>query len=81
MSRIRGVAPEQTSEPYIARVLKAQAKTWGGPLLNHLVYARRPALFKAVRGMWAAVDKDGLVGAELIALVNRRVAHLNGCVF
>ncbi len=80
MSRLKGVNAEET-EGYIGRVLKAQAKTWGGPLLNHLVYARRPDLFKAVRGMWSAVDKDGLVGPKLIALVNRRVAMLNACVF
>ena len=80
MSRLSGVDLERT-EGTIARVLKAQAKTWGGPLLNHLIYARRPALFKAVRGMWSAVDQDGLVGPQLIALVNRRVAQLNGCVF
>ena len=43
MSRLSGVDLERT-EGTIARVLKAQAKTWGGPLLNHLIYARRPAL-------------------------------------
>ena len=80
MARLDGVDVER-AEGYIARVLESQAKTWGGPLLNHLIYARRPDLFKAVRGMWSAVDKDGLVGPELIALVNRRVAMLNGCEF
>ena len=80
MSRLPEVDLEQT-EGYVARVLKAQAKTWGGPLLNHLIYARRPTLFQAVRGMFTAVDKDVLVGPQLIALVNRRVAQLNGCVF
>ena len=80
MARLDGVDLERT-EGYVARVLEAQRKTWGSPLLNHLIYARRPDLFKAVRGMWSAVDKDGLVGPELIALVNRRVAMLNGCLF
>ena len=54
---------------------------WGAPLANHLVYARRPDLFRAVRGMWGALDKDGMLGEALVSLVNRRVARLNGCEF
>ena len=42
MGRIKGVDPNAT-QGYIARVLAAQAATWGSPLLNHLIYARRPA--------------------------------------
>lgn len=80
MSRIPPVDPG-TTEGYVARVLAAQADTWGAPLNNHLVYAHRPDLFRAVRGMWTAVDRDGLIGAALLSLVNRRVASLNGCAF
>ena len=42
MARVEGVDPGQVSDEYTAKVLAAQAKTWGAPLLNHLVYARRP---------------------------------------
>ena len=80
MSRIEGVDPEQ-AEGYVKRTLDGQAKLWGAPLLNHLVYARRPDLFKAVRGMFTGLDRDGLLGPALVSLVNRRVAALNGCVF
>ena len=80
MPRIPPIDPDTTTG-YTAKVLDAQAKTWGAPLNNHLVYAHRPKLFKAVRGMWTAVDADGLLGDALLALVNRRVASLNGCVF
>ena len=80
MSRIKGVSIEQT-EGYVRRTLEAQARLWGGPLLNHLVYARRPKLFEAVRGMFGGLDRDGLLGAGLVSLVNRRVAAINGCVF
>ena len=80
MSRISGINPEQ-SDGYSQAVLNAQAKTWGAPLNNHLLYARRPALFKAVRAMWTAIDRDGLIGVALLSLINRRVASLNGCVF
>ncbi len=80
MSRIKGVDPKAT-DGYVKKTLDAQARTWGGPLLNHLVYARRPNLFKAVRAMWTGLDTDGILGPELVSLVNRRVAALNGCVF
>jgi hypothetical protein len=80
MARIDGVSPER-SEGRIRAVLEAQAKKWGGPLLNHLVYARRPTIFQGARAMWGGLDASGLVEPALVALVNRRVAALNGCEF
>ena len=80
MARIQGVDPDLAGG-YVGKVLQAQTKTWGSALLNHLVYARRPALFKAVRGMWSSLNHDKTLDEELVALVNRRVAMLNGCVF
>ena len=71
----------ETADRYIKTVLEAQAKDWGGPLLNHLIYARRPSIFKGARAMWAGIDASGLIDASLRALVNRRVAFLNGCEF
>jgi len=68
-------------EPRIRAVLDAQRKRWGAPLLNHLIYARRPSIFHAVRGMWSGIDQSGLIDEKLKALVNRRVAYLNGCEF
>jgi hypothetical protein len=65
----------------IRAVLDAQAKKWGAPLLNHLIYARRPSLFKGARMMWSGLDASGLVDPRLVALINRRVAFLNGCEF
>ena len=80
MARISGADP-QTADPYAQRVLAGQAKYWGAPLLNHLVYARRPTIFRAVRGMWAGIAGSGLIDPALQALLNRRVARLNGCEF
>lgn len=80
MSRIPPVDPEFTGG-YVSRVLAAQRSTWGAPLNNHLVYAHRPELFRAVRGMWSGLNKGVLLSETLVALVNRRVAILNGCVF
>lgn len=80
MSRIEGIDPSQAAGP-VRRVLEAQREHWGAPLSTHLVYARRPDLFRAVRGMWSALDNDGVLGTTLVCLVNRRVAALNGCTF
>ena len=70
-----------TADKYIKTVLEAQAKDWGGPLLNHLVYARRPSIFKGARGMWTGIEASGLIDPSLRALLNRRIASLNGCEF
>jgi hypothetical protein len=78
--RIEGADAEST-QPRVRAVLDAQAARWGAPLGNHLVYARVPAIFRAVRAMWSGLDESGLVGAKLHALLNRRVASLNGCEF
>jgi hypothetical protein len=80
MARVAGVDPASVP-PEIARVLDAQAKKWGSPLLNHLIYARIPPLFRGVRGMWGALGQLRLIDLQLESLVNRRVAAHNGCVF
>jgi hypothetical protein len=46
-------------------VLEAQRRRWGGPLLNHLVYARRPWMFRGVRAMWTGLDAFGLIDTGL----------------
>ena len=65
----------------IRAVLEAQRKSWGDPLLNHLLYARRPSIFRGARAMWTGIDSSGLIDPGLRALINRRVASLNGCEF
>ena len=80
MARIEDVSPEEV-EPYIKRVFEAQARKWGAPLLNHLIYARRPSIFRGARAMWGGIDDSGLIDARLKALINRRVASINGCLF
>jgi hypothetical protein len=66
---------------YVKDILEAQQKAWGAPLLNHLIYARRPSIFKGARGMWTGIDASGLIDPALRSLINRRVASHNGCVF
>ena len=80
MARIDGVNPDEV-EGYIKQVFDAQTKQWGAPLLNHLLYARRPTIFRGARGMWTGIGGSGLIDAGLQGLINRRVASLNNCEF
>ena len=80
MARIEGVDPDRAQGP-IKAVFEAQTKKWGAPFLNHLLYARRPTIFRGARAMWAGLDSSGLIDARLISLINRRVATINGCEF
>ena len=80
MARIDGVDPNHADGP-IKAVFAAQTRKWGAPLLNHLLYARRPTIFRAVRGMWGGLEASGSIDPKLVALLNRRVAALNGCEF
>ena len=80
MARIEGVNPGEV-DSYIRKVFEALTKNWGAPLLNHLIYARRPTIFRGARGMWTGIDGSGLIDGKLQSLVNRRVAWHNGCEF
>lgn len=80
MARIDGVNPDEV-ESSLKKVFDAQTNTWGAPLLPHLVYARRPSILRGALAMWAGISASGLIAEPLRALVNRRVAALNGCAF
>ena len=80
MTRIEGINPEEVDNS-IKKVLDAQTQTWGAPLLNHLIYARRPSIFRGVRAMWTGIAASGFIDEKLQALINRRVASLNECAF
>ena len=60
MTRVEGVDPERTDKR-IRTVLEAQAEKWGAPLLNHLIYARRPTIFHGARAVWGGLYASGLL--------------------
>ncbi len=80
MARIEGIDPDQADERTRA-VFAAQTQRWGRPLAPHLVYARRPSIYRGARAMWGGLDESGLLSAATHAILNRRVASLVGCVF
>jgi hypothetical protein len=78
--RIAGVEPGE-AQGELARIFAAQAERWGAALNSARVQARRPAMYRGVRGMWAAVDAAEHISGALAALVSRRVALIVGCHF
>ncbi|MEO8433748.1 MAG: hypothetical protein ABI596_02555 [Pyrinomonadaceae bacterium] len=80
MARIEQVNINEL-ETSMRKVIEAQELKWGEPLLNHLLYARRPTIFRGARGMWTGLEASGLIDAKLQTLLNRRVASLNRCEF
>ena len=80
MARIDGVKRDEV-ERDIALVFNAQERRWGAPLNNHLLYARRPSIFRGARAMWTGLETSGLLDPRLVVLVNVRVAALNRCEF
>jgi alkylhydroperoxidase family enzyme len=82
MPRIDGVDPTADDlERRMSAVFEAQERKWGAPLGSHLIYARRPSIYHAARGMWGGLDASGLLDPAFVGLVNRRVAMINGCEF
>ena len=73
MARIEGVQPDQVDER-LAAAFKEQEKTWGATLLPYQIYARRPSVFHAVRGMWGGLAKSGLIDGKREALVSQLTA-------
>jgi alkylhydroperoxidase family enzyme len=80
MPRIQGIDPA-SAEGEVKATFAAQTRQWGAPLGPHLLYARRPAIFRGAQAMWRAIYACQKVDPALRALLNRRVASLNGCEF
>jgi hypothetical protein len=80
VARVEGIDPGQADDRTRA-VFAAQTKRWGQVLAPHLVYARRPSIYRGARAMWGGLDESGLLPTALHATLNRRVASLVGCVF
>lgn len=79
-ARISGVDPESATGE-LRRVFDAQRENWGQTLINHGIYARRPTIYRGARAMWTGLAGSGLLDEQLVYLLNRRVALLNGCYF
>jgi alkylhydroperoxidase family enzyme len=67
--------------PALSRVFAEDRERYGAPLNTTKVLAHRPEVLEAARGLSSALERSGLLPPALRALVNLRVALLNGCPF
>jgi len=72
VARIDGIDPARAQGP-IKVVFEAQIKKWGAPLLNHLLYARRPTIFRGARAMWTGLDFSGLIDGSTVQFSSRQL--------
>ena len=80
MPRVREV--EDPGDNPIRREIYAKERELFGFVLNTTkVQAHTPGILKAAKQLSVAVEKSGLLPAELRSLVYLRVALINGCPF
>ena len=80
MPRIREI-DDPGDDPILSEVFGKEQETFGFLLNTTKIQAHRPGIMKAAKQLGAAVEKSGLLGPELLALVYLRVALINGCPF
>ncbi len=80
MPRVREIE-EPGDDPILTDLYAKEREAFGYVLNTTKVMAHRPGILRAAKSLGAAIDKSGLLPKELIALVNLRVATINGCPF
>lgn len=68
-------------DPVLQELFAKEQEAFGFLLNTTKVQAHCPGIMKAAKQLSAAVDRSGLLPAELLPLVYLRVALLNGCPF
>jgi len=58
-----------------------ESEAFGFVLNTTKIQAHTPGIMKAAKQLSVAVERSGLLPAELLALVYLRVALINGCPF
>jgi alkylhydroperoxidase family enzyme len=80
MPRVREI--ESAGDDPILKEIFAKEQEAFGYLLNPTkVQAHTPGIMRAAKQLSAAVERSGLLPAELRSLVYLRVALINGCPF
>ena len=80
MPRIREIE-EPGDDPILKDVFGKEQDTFGYVLNPTKIQAHTPGIMKAAKQLSAAVEKSGLLAAQLRSLVYLRVALINGCPF
>lgn len=80
MPRIREIE-DPGNDPILTETFAREQEVFGFVMNTTKIQAHRPGIMRAAKALGAAVDKSGLLGPELLALVYLRVALINGCPF
>ncbi len=80
MPRISEIT-EAGNDSILQEVFARETEMFGHLLNPTKVQAHCPPIMKAAKQLSAAVQKSGLLPAELLSLVYLRVALINGCPF
>jgi alkylhydroperoxidase family enzyme len=80
MPRVREVE-DPGDDPILKDTFAKETETFGFVLNTTKIQAHTPGIMKAAKQLSAAVERSGLLPAELLALVYLRVALINGCPF
>jgi len=80
MPRVREIE-EPGEDPILQEVFARERDLFGFVLNPTKVQAHVPGIMKAAKQLSVAVDRSGLLPKDLLALVNVRVALINGCPF
>ena len=80
MPRVREIE-DPGDDPLLKETFAKETEAFGFVLNTTKIQAHTPAIMKAAKQLSAAVQRSGLLPAELLALVYLRVALINGCPF
>jgi alkylhydroperoxidase family enzyme len=80
MPRIREVE-DPGDDPLLKEAFAKESEAFGFVLNTTKIQAHTPGIMKAAKQLSVAVERSGLLPAELLALVYLRVALINGCPF
>ena len=80
MPRVREIE-DAGGDPVLTEIFAREREIFGDLLNPTKVMAHCPPILAAAKALGAAIDKSGRLPTPLLALVNFRVASLNGCPF
>jgi alkylhydroperoxidase family enzyme len=80
MPRVREIE-DPGDDPILKETFAREQELFGFVLNPTKVQAHTPGIMKAAKQLSLAIDRSGLLPQELLALVNVRVALINGCPF
>lgn len=80
MPRVREIE-DDGGDPVLQEVFAREKEIFGGLLNTTKVQAHCPPILRAAKQFSLAIERSGLLPAELVPLVYLRVALINGCPF